>query len=71
MALSVMVRHVDAVGPASHCNNEQTSVFEYSHAAVALRLAGGCVERGSRLFVKQNDYGSVQGDERCAADPEP
>lgn len=43
MALSVMVRHVDAVGPASHCNNKQTSVFEYSHAAVPLRLTGGCV----------------------------
>lgn len=66
MSLPVMVLHVDAVGPASHCNDKQTSEFEYSHAAAPLRLTGGCVERGSRLFVKKNDYGSVQGDERCA-----
>ena len=66
-----MVLHVNAMSPVSHCNDKQTSECEYSHAAASLRLAGGCVEGGSRLFVRQNDYGNVQGDERCAADPEP
>lgn len=70
MALSVMVLHVDAMSPVSHCNNKQTREFEYSYAAVPLRLSGSCVERRSRLCVKQKNYRKVLRGKRCVPDPE-
>lgn len=49
---------------------QQTSEFEYSYAAAPLRLSGSCVERRSRLCVKQKNYRKVLRGKRCVPGPE-